>query len=1149
MPPRNARLRGGVGGGATEESAAVVRSPSTTTTTTTPLPPHCDAHHNSDHPCCSILTRVAYSIFPTRQEANLNDCGYPLPDGNDVTHYDWYMLLRGYVLLERVRRREMESHVTGTTDIGVTVSTSNNKKKKKKKRKKKINAAVVPESSASASLHDSATEFFDTAENEEEGEGEDHEHEHDHTGNTGTTAISSTQSTLDEVEAHHQEASIPVTTTDATHDRCSVNCDEQLQQERIRRVGRLMDHFIDHVCHDAIIQCQEKRESITANTRQLHEFMATFRDRHDQSSNTKGATIHSPTRRKPIDHCPPTLITRKRIEIELQHIRCEACRRGVERILLPNFTHLSSTTTMMTTTMMIQYPPFRQLILKNLVIPTVYDNMNHELELEERAAEYQSLMEEGVLPPEHTTYWSFHLQTKEPPTRVTGDVIGWELRQPLVPQLLQQQAPEQPFLSTLPEPPLSEEMPSTYHAASRDWTMSHLKFLIDHYVLLLGLPADEVFTSTDVPTTTLTENDYGTISSNVSGKIRDQMDKFRDLANMMERSYLQFAQSAQYEVENGGCTTDWQTFAMLKNEIEETCRVVMNALLNINIEITRAVHRVLGHIGAGIVEESTSDHTWPTVLNTRSDALAETKWATTHCTSIWSTFLTGCISVINQREEYEARLFQLAEDRASGRCIPDMMTSPPARALYRAFVKTKLGIVLNVLQTIEEQLHASTYIGGWHTCCSTNTNATFMARLYTEDLFFTSIYGLTEAHECPEMDQSFENVLKTVREMTDTVHEQRVDVVLEKYQQQRDKLHRLLTKTAAFVDNDAAAPVMMLFRLSLESIQVIDWQDDSKVEFVQLQSTISQAIEIWIRYRLDYSVTGFTKKPTPIMPYELRRSMRPDATVLFSEQMHQCRGGNDEHRAICILVGLFFEGVSEKFKEWQAQRAAQELLTTFVDDMESAPNIQPTTPKTSKKQKKKGKKASQCEERKDTLLEFPQVQVDVITDSDDDLHGEKPIEATVLEKDTVEVAVNSSFVPDELDDATFKESTATVESEPGNKTNRIDSNQVVDMINHDVRASVAERNDSDTVPLKSTGDVTVHDNKCIATTVSTRLDDVVVHSDSKGNLDTIAKPDTRQKAGVYDTTAVSEGFQSAEDFLIGRFNQLLKSNETIVVLP
>jgi hypothetical protein len=214
--------------------------------------------------------------------------------------------------------------------------------------------------------------------------------------------------------------------------------------------------------------------------------------------------------------------------------------------------------------------------------------------------------------------------------------------------------------------------------------------------------------------------------------------------------------------------------------------------------------------------------------------------------------------------------------------------------------------------------------------------------------------------------------------------------------------------------------------------------------------------------------------------------------------------------------------------------------------MESAPNIQPTTPKTNKKQKKKGKKASQFEERKDALLEIPQVQADVVTDSDDDLHREEPIEATVLEKDTVEVTVNSSFVPDELDDMTFKESTATVESDPGNKTNRIDSNHIVD---HDVRASVSERNDSDTVPLKSTGDVTVHDNKCIATTVSTRLDDVVVHSDNKGNLDAIAKPDTRQKAGVYDTTAVSEGFQSAEDFLIGRFNQLLKSNETIVVLP
>ena len=82
-------------------------------------------------------------------------------------------------------------------------------------------------------------------------------------------------------------------------------------------------------------------------------------------------------------------------------------------------------------------------------------------------------------------------------------------------------------------------------------------------------------------------------------------------------------------------------------------------------------------------------------------------------------------------------------------------------------------------------------------------------------------------------------------------------------------------------------------------------------------------------------------------------------------------------------------------------------------------------------------------------------------------------------------------------------------------------------------------NDSD---VQSDPTDIVHDNS-VETIVASREDVVNEVKD----IDVI-KLEVGKNVGVQDTS-LSEGFQSAEDFLIGRFNQIFKSNETVVFIP
>jgi hypothetical protein len=941
-------------------------------------------------------------------------------------HNNWYQLLLHYLYDTRHRHPSLDA------------STALTKKKRKKKKKKK---AIIIEStmdgvSPAVEFHESATSWYDPMEDEEE---ELPVKNHHSMGGPLNTAAAGPSPFV------QQDTGLSV-----------FEKEQRLQQERMRRIHRILHQFLDTTA--------EGDTSLELSLHSLHTFVATIRD--DESVGTD--TIRS----SEIGNLPITLLNRKQIELALQNIQCGACRRDVERILLPS---LSKTKVL--------YP--RQLFLQSLVIPTIYDDDWGEMEIDEcQATQYQSLMEEGRSPPEHLQYWSLDLQVSEE----GEELVGWQIRRPHVTR--------------------QAERSSANGGSPDGWSMADLEFLLKHYVLLLGLPPDEFDASHSMA---VSSNDVAEIAKQVAFRSSRITDQFRDMTFQIEAALENFHRVNSLATE---CVVEWHTY-QAKIDLDQVCCVALNTLLAINLEITQTVHRMLSHCRS-FVTTIALDHT--EVSSARDEAGAECQWALGHCRAMWKAFVEGCSHIQRDHQAYEDQLFALADERTGS--LPDMLVSPAARHLYSAFVESKVVRVIQTLRVMDEHLNAPTYMGGWHNCCSTNIKTRFMVRLFTEDLFINFVAII---HDEPtdvrlRMDQTFEDVLRTVGEMTDTVQERTVAMVHSKHQQVCAKLHRLFMKVCDDMDFSEGIAVQEL-RLLVEELQTIDWQEDVHRAVNELESGLLKAIDVWIKYRLDYVVAGYETRTVMVMPYDLRRSMIKGAAL--HEESQQCRGGNEQHRAICVLVALFFEQLAERFQEWQAFRAEQELLKTMENDLAIVSSV-PVSNKVNKKPKKKGKKSTLLDETKEVpkvakgnRSTTPVKNVPLCAE-DDSIYALPP--EPLMTVDSAANGPSDKTLDVVVDDRNFEtEMKRAPTPESGNPS-------TVCAINHPIHATINCNEDG------GDGDEESESNGALVASK-----ELYQHHHQGSN--------SHMPVGVHGAS----GFVSAEDFFVSRLIQIIKSEAVLVI--
>lgn len=785
----------------------------------------------------------------------------------------------------------------------------------------------------------------------------------------------------------------PMSTPGATVGRASQN--DAIAKHRQERFQRLVDQFLDaRITADNNASADDDTKTKTNGTHiaagnnpdftldisQLSAFIAeTLRDVRDESpsSTTKPPVWQSGNRRTtPTQASPITLIPFQTIEIATRSIQCPTCRSSVERILLPK------TQQQQRQSVVNNYR--RRIWLKGIKVPTLHDTYKTDEEMEEQATQYQLLMEEGVAPSEQNENWSFELQMgleedkdRNQLNQKSPSLLGWQLHRP---QSLQNGT------MLIYDTALSNlaESKTTTPATGGAWSVTDLDFVLQHYVVFQGLHPDEI-TGAD-PTknaTKMSETMLASIATGVAARKQALEEDFHNIAK-------EFARSLEPPSPNSSRRQDmsdveWTDFPRNQTN-DEAGDFVLNELLKIIIDITRSVQNLLTYTGRGalkIPKEAGEDSSFTAVSDSArgvslEDVVAESHWAVSQCQMIWRTFLDGLQRIMARIDAYQQQLLKLADRNGS---FPIMFASKPSRELFHNLVMSKLMQAHSTIITINSQLNHPTSTASWNSEGSSNTVTSFVARLWTEEAFYKTV---SEGNGHPSVgrqavDSAWEDVLQTVRELTTVEQYGKVGKLVEKQQQHHGKLLRLLdvvagnlndmNKALADVPSSNVAESNVLKDMHQEVLSVIQNRPDlspddlrdavDKIENLKewRSSTMQGLVRVsdqWISYRLYHDVKGYKRVAPAILPHELRRSMIPGASILWDGFEMPCTGGDEENRASCLLVTLFCVRLAECFREWQACRAEQELLTTIDDNDYAADTATISAPiKASKKTKKK----------------------------------------------------------------------------------------------------------------------------------------------------------------------------------------------------
>jgi hypothetical protein len=459
-------------------------------------------------------------------------------------------------------------------------------------------------------------------------------------------------------------------------------------------------------------------------------------------------------------------------------------------------------------------------------------------------------------------------------------------------------------------------------------SLAELEALVKEYILTPGLSPDQIMGCDQAQD--LSENVTDSIQVSVDSRCQQQMVEFHRMTQEMHAQVQKFAATKDHASSN----IEMKSFPIMK-EVDEACCAVLAKMLRIVLQVT-------------------------TVYQGIATTLGEGNWAFRGVMDVWKSYL-GAIDVINtETVHFEEQLFQMA-NRGS---IPGMFLSSTARILYRQLVGVKIKAVVDTIQAVQGRLdrqEAVECVGG------ENWTAFFSRKLFTLEMFCkaTGTAECSRHHKKLPIDHACEDVLYTVREWTETIHQMTASKILECHEQRRQKLVRLvrtLTETAKTTPGSAEISIENLSRLEgqlMLSQQVADAEENGdlfKTLRMHLGSSTLKMIEVWMSFRPlantgggDYTVHG-------ALPYKLQGWMASEPGFRKSDvDTHHCTAGDGAPRAVSILVGLFYRWMSDRCKEWQAQVAEQELLVAMEGDDDKAAEASAVGKgaKTGKKNKKK----------------------------------------------------------------------------------------------------------------------------------------------------------------------------------------------------
>lgn len=484
-------------------------------------------------------------------------------------------------------------------------------------------------------------------------------------------------------------------------------------------------------------------------------------------------------------------------------------------------------------------------------------------------------------------------------------------------------------------------------STSSSWTVEDILAMIKHYVIRTGFHHDTLVGARKVSDETISSI-CGGVESRVSGIAKE----FRDMAKELEIQVEKFVNQQgedqrRVEAHPEIANIDMRSFPVMLDTDKLCCKVIERLLL-IVVNVAFCVRRIVAKHCA--------------TMASRNKAVEACAWAIEPCKDLWKTFWFNVDSCCEHINIYEEQLFGIG-DRLGN--IPAKYLNSRSRAVYRTLVDAKIRIVHKMLSSIDRIMNHQSLVQG-HDC--ENWSTTFMKHIFTVDSFSEV---LTEGSESSKeigsskvdentIDKKFHEMLKYVAvTWSRTIQDDNIRKLRETHTCETRQFIALVNELTCECTN--VQPLKDNLDSLLGSIEPSTLADRRSCYGTSLAEL---SLDWMLSTTSESEIKDCTGLPISVrMPLKLRRAM-----VVGSNQLYvsTCDGKNGKLRTVGLLVGLFIKGwLLEKYKEWHARRAEEELLTTIAGELNDTPshstNLRSTTdtPKQNtitKKTKRKKKK-------------------------------------------------------------------------------------------------------------------------------------------------------------------------------------------------
>jgi hypothetical protein len=538
---------------------------------------------------------------------------------------------------------------------------------------------------------------------------------------------------------------------------------------------------------------------------------------------------------------------------------------------------------------------------------------------------------------------------------------------------------------------------------SNPWKWERFLFLLENGILLPALSIDDIlgFDRVDkiLPQTL----------------VKDILDRVVHLSDRREASFCEWAIrlndtistfKEQTSMHDAGGNIEMSSFSVMKST-DETCQELLRNVFDTMWEVTQKTISVTNFsqqyalCDCTLRDEATDDERkgWH-ILQAERRADQSSSAAFVKLLELWQVYSKAMENISVELTNYEKKVEEMAS--AQG-IIPAMYCSAEVRESYRLLVRAKYRITYQLIDQFQTHLDSQVNMLDPLLGKDAAWNVSWFRYLITQTVYRDTLMDQQVSRKKGKKTTlSFDEMLETVvvavaKWVMESIHQGTIQKLILEHEQRRKVLFGMVEKLLITTEHHLARDTTQSDHpSSLVSLEVKGLHDDllnedytTELSSVDRSDVILKLaklrLKLWKRcvalmanrLRCNASIIS-DEKPTEKcdygwlalastteLPFALRKGLLPQQT---GRSENPCLGGHVSFRAECVLLGLLYRWMDERYKEWQAVVAEQELLLTMSDEKHQA-STYGISGKKNKKKKSPGKKEATLSQEPISMIE------------------------------------------------------------------------------------------------------------------------------------------------------------------------------------